>query len=128
MTADEKWLVVLTDGVFQGIAGQAEIESYLGQKDPSIKVMFLSMGAKAAMISSNEGIDIYSEKAETNDQILNKITDICTRVFNSDRLDVNSKSKEFEFDVPMAELIVFAQGEKVKISGIEDSEGELIKP
>ncbi len=127
-TADEKWLVVLTDGAFQGIGGQKEIEAFLGQKDADIRVMFLSMGAKADVISANEGNNIYSEKASTNDQILNKITGICTRVFNSDRLDIKSKTYDFTFDVPMGELIVFAQGEKVNISGIEDSEGNLIKP
>ena len=39
VTADEKWLVVLTDGAF---SGGGNINEYFGGKDPSVKVMFLT--------------------------------------------------------------------------------------
>lgn len=122
--ADEKWLVVLTDGEFQGIDN---LDAYFAQKNPNIKIMFLSMGPSAGSITENEAAGIFFEKAQTNSQILSKITGICTRIFNSDRLEVNPTDKTFSFDVPMSELVVFAQGANVSIDGVKNAQGELIK-
>ena len=113
---DEKWLVVLTDGEFD--TGLLVADSFFQEKSSDVKVMFLSMGASAATITGDESKDIYCEKAATSDQILNKITGICTRIFNTHKLDVNMATKKFSFDVPMSELVVFAQGENVEIGKI----------
>lgn len=118
--ADEKWLVILTDGQFQGIDN---IDAYLAEKAETVKVMFLGMGPDAPEITANESAGVYYEKAATSKQILNKITGICTRIFNSDRLDVNVSAKTITFDVPMAELTVFAQGANVSIKSIKDESG-----
>ena len=123
-TADEKWLVVLTDGEFQGVE---DIDAYFAQKDSDVKVMFLGMGPKADGIKAKESQDIYYIHAKTNNEILKNITDICTRVFNSQRLEVKVSSKKISFDVPMNELIVFAQGANVEINGIKKADGTLIK-
>lgn len=126
--ADEKWLVILTDGEFEdGRMSKSEIDSFLGQKDKSIKVMFLGMGPNAAGITNVPNNDIYYEEAKTNNQILNRITGICTRIFNSNKLEVSVSSKSTSFDVPMSELIVFAQGANVVINGVKNAEGSLIK-
>ncbi len=121
--SDEKWLVVLTDGEFQGASN---IDSFFAKKEPNINVMFLSMGPNADSITPNEGQHIYFEKARTNSDILSKITDICTRIFNSDRLNVNVSTQTFSFDVPMGELVVFAQGTNVNIAGIKNPSGQEI--
>lgn len=120
-SADEKWLIVLTDGVFQQIDN---IDSYFAQKSSDIKVMFLGMGPQADGITPNEANDIYYKEAKTNSEILKQVTDISTQIFNSDRLSVNISSKTFSFDVPMGELVVFAQGANVKINGIKNAEGK----
>ena len=131
-TADEKWLVVLTDGEFDEFindsdGGKSAIDKFFAGKSNDIKVMFFAMGAKAAAITENNAQNIYFEKAKSNNEILNKITGICTRIFNSHCLDVNSSDKKFDFDVPMSQLIVFAQGEGVKINGLENGKGKNIK-
>lgn len=126
-SADEKWLVILTDGDFQGVDGKAGIDAYLAQKASDINVMFLGMGPEAAGITAKEGNNIFYVEAKTNNQILTRITGICTRIFNSNRLDVNVSSKNFSFDVPMGSLIVFAQGANVQINGIQRENGSLIK-
>lgn len=124
--ADEKWLVILTDGEFEdGAFTGAQVEEYLSRKQSDINVMFLGMGASAASIRSDEDNHIYSEKAETNDQILNKITEISTRIFNSNKLEVDVSTGKFSFDIPMSELVVFAQGEDVKINGIVTQNGNV---
>lgn len=123
-SADEKWLVVLTDGEFQGVDN---LDSFFSKKASDINVMFLGMGPAASGIMSHEDKNIYYVEAKTNSQILNQITGICTRIFNSNRLEVNASTKSFSFDVPMGELIVFAQGANVQINGIKTEDGSLIK-
>lgn len=125
--ADEKWLVILTDGEFQGVDGKQGIDSFLSQKPENIKVMFLGMGANADGITEKQNQDIFYVEAKTSGQILSNITGICTRIFNSNKLDVDVSSKTFSFDVPMGELIVFAQGANVEINGIKKDDGTLIK-
>ena len=120
--ADEKWLVVLTDGEFQN-AG--DINAFFAQKANDVKVMFLGMGPDADAIAANEGNSLYYVEAKDNSQILTKITDISTRIFNRDKLDVNVTKKTFSFDIPMSELIVFAQGNNVSVKGIKNSDGNV---
>ena len=122
--ADEKWLVVLTDGVFndfekEGVNPTQEMDNFFGQKSPDVKVMYLGMGSGAKEVSNNPANNIYYEHAETNNQILEKITDICTRIFNTNKLVVDASSGQFSMDVPMKELTIFAQGENVSIKGIK---------
>lgn len=119
--ADEKWLVVLTDGEFQNVD---DVDAYFAGKAADVKVMFLGMGEAAESIRAYG--DIYFEKAENNKQILEKLTDISTRIFNSDKLEVDVNSKEISFDIPMDELVVFAQGDNVKINGLKSSDGNVI--
>lgn len=126
-SADEKWLVVLTDGAFEdGRLAQSEVDGFFAKKRSDISVMFLGMGASAGSIAENPQNRIFYEKAQTNRDILRKVTEICTRIFNSNRLEVNA-SKTISFDVPMGELVVFAQGENVSINGIKGSDGQVYK-
>jgi len=125
--SDEKWLIVLTDGAFEdGRMSQAEIDSFFAAKSQDVSVMFLGMGPDAGEITANEPNLIFYEKAQTNNEILRKITGMCTRIFNSNRLEVNA-SKTISFDVPMGELVVFAQGENVSIDGIDGPSGKTYK-
>lgn len=122
--ADERWLVVLTDGEFQGVDS---ISAYFSNVPPSINVMFLSMGpdapdASAIVPAGHE--NIFFAKAASSADILNQITGICTRVFNSNKLTV--EKNKFSFDIPMSQLVVFAQGQNVQVRGIKGPDGELI--
>lgn len=121
----EKWLVVLTDGAFTDVAASYP-DQFFGKKDDSVKVMFLSIGAATPGITENKSKDIYFERAAGNNDILGKITDICTRVFNTHKLEIDITTKKFSFDIPMSELKIFAQGENVNIKGIKNSTDKLI--
>jgi len=114
----EKWLVVLTDGEFNNTTKE-DIDSFFAQKSSDINVIYLGMGENAGAITNKPANNIYYEHAATNDQILGKITDICTMLFNSYKLEVDASKGEFSFDVPMKELTIFAQGENVEIKGIK---------
>lgn len=127
-TADEKWLVVLTDGVFNKPSkSSSDIERYFGQKNKDINVMFLGMGPQACVINADERNNVYFEKAETSSAILSKITGICNRIFNTNKLEVDVSNGKFEFDVPMGELVIFAQGEGVKISDVKSPGGSSVQ-
>lgn len=119
--AEEKWLVVLTDGAF---AGEDDIDGYFARKSPDVQVMFLGMGPDAQEISSNPGAGVFFVKAATSKQILNEVTNIGIRIFNKDRLNVNVAARTVDFDVPMGELVIFAQGANVEIQGITSAGGK----
>lgn len=125
-TASEKWLIILTDGEFQGVSGQEGIDAFLAQKSADINVMFLGMGANAGGITERPNDGIFYVSAQTSSQILKNVTDICTRVFGSHKLEVNVGAKTVSFDVPMRELTVFAQGANVSIGGIVREDGSSI--
>lgn len=125
VSADEKWLIVLTDGEFNKpskMSGE-QLEEYFSQKDEDVNIMFFGMGPAAAAINPDEENHIYFEKAETSSDILSNITKICNRIFNTNKLDVDVSSGSFAFDVPMGELVVFAQGEGVKINDVKEPGG-----
>lgn len=127
-TANEKWLIILTDGEFEdGRMSQNEVDSFINSKTQDVSVLFLGMGSKAAGITSNPANHIFYVEAKTNNQILKRITEICTRVFNTNKLDINVSTKKISFDIPMGELTVFAQGANVEIKGIIKSDGSEIR-
>ncbi|MCR4792866.1 MAG: VWA domain-containing protein [Lachnospiraceae bacterium] len=125
--SDEKWLVILTDGMFNdGNTTTDDIDKFFAAKSSDINVIFLGMGPNASAISENPAEHIYYEHAQTNDQILSRVTSICSRVFDYDRLEVNANKGTFEFDIPMSELIVFAQGGNVSINGLTAPDGSSV--
>ena len=124
--SDERWLVVLTDGEFNGTSNQ-RVENYYHEcvADGSTRVMMLSMGPNAAVITPNPEKNIYFEKAENTTDILSKLTKICNRIFQSNALPISSNT--IDFNIPMSQLVVFAQGKNVKIEGIKSDDGKDIK-
>lgn len=121
VTADEKWLVVLTDGAFDW--SKDEVEEHFAAKPDDVNVMYLGMGQAARGITENAEKNIYYFHAKSSKDILSEITEICTRIFNYNRLEVDMSTKKISYDVPMKELKVFAQGAEVQINGIQKSDG-----
>lgn len=126
VTSDEQWLVVLTDGEFNGTSN-SRVESYFHEcvADGKTRVMMLSMGPNAAVIKPSPDKHIYFEKAENTTDILSKLTKICNRIFQSNALPIKNEN-EISFNVPMSQLVVFAQGKSVQIGGITSSDGKTI--
>ncbi len=122
-TADQKWLVVLTDGDFDG-ESVSNVDNYFLGKQKDVNVYFLGLGPDIKGITPKDKEHIYFDKVSEGDKILDKVIQAATRVLNKDRLDVNPSSKRFSFDVPMKELTVFAQGSDVSINGVKDSHGK----
>lgn len=117
--ADEKWLVVLTDGKFQG-KDKSGVDAFFSNKPDDIKVMFLGMGPDAGAIKGNNDKQIFFKKAKNNTDILNNLTDIGQTVFNRAKLPVDGNG-QISFDVPMKELVVFAQGKQIGVKDISNN-------
>lgn len=136
--ADEKWLVILTDGEFDDFrkknknkqsGAEKNPDEFFAKKDKDVNVMFFGMGSEAAEIREDPSRNIYCEKAMTSGEILSKVTTICSRIFNNDKLPpIDKTQKKLSFDVPMSQLIVFAQGKDVTIRGLKDSSGKTFTP
>jgi len=133
--ADVKWLVVLTDGEFNQLDGQERnprtnpvpVNSLLTKyaKESDVKVILLAMGNVTDKFKINADENIFFEQAKDNKEILKKITEICNRIFNrnkDEKIFTNKAKYEIYFDIPMIELLVFAQGPDVKINGIKGND------
>lgn len=128
-SADEMWLVVLTDGAFEdGYMQSSEVEGYFDDwaSESDISIMMLSMGADAAEITPNPAKRIYGEKADNSTDILGKLTGICNRIFQQNQLPLDKSNLSATFNVPMSQLTVFAQGKEVSIGAIKNNNGEEI--
>ena len=129
VTADERWLVVLTDGEFNGTENST-VENHFHEyvAESGIKVMMLSMGPNAASINPDPNSNIFFEKADNTTEIPSKLTGICNRIFQSNALPVDRQNLTTSFNIPMTQLIIFAQGKNVSIGSITYKDGKEIAP
>lgn len=136
--ADEKWLLILTDGVFNVVSGGALAErnqDYVKSKIDSfisggaVKVIYLAMAENVADLQSDEDSGFYFERAKTSSDILKKITDISNLIFQQNKIVAEDNSGYyFSTDIPLSEAVVFAQGPSVVIECLENEEtGEKIE-
>ena len=131
--ADERWLVVLTDGLFNQIYGswapgyRVDINRYFMQfaAGSDVRIILLAIGDADyiyQLVSENPSVpalDFFTYHARTSAEILDSIIAICNRIFNRNILRFGDETRrEFTFDIPMTELLVFAQGPDVRIDGI----------
>ncbi len=125
--ADEKWLIVLTDGtVFyrngKELSEQESIKQLTEEFNASlaqVNTMYLGIGAKAQSGFEASGSYQYVERKATNSaEVLANLTQLGNIIFGRDILPMDSKT--VEFDISMKKLILFVQGENidnVKLSG-----------
>lgn len=131
--ADKKWLVVLTDGNFDSpttkgeVMPKSDVDAFFAAKSDDINVCFLGIGAKASVINEDQSKKIFSYQAVTNNDVLRNLTSISSRIFERNKLNVDTSNGTISFDVSMQELIVFAQGGNVNINGIKSSDGKMIQ-
>lgn len=120
--ADEKWVVVLTDGDEfyrngQGLGtGKGTIkalEEDLSACAAQLNVMYLGMGAVAAMPENVTGNYYYeAQKSADSTEVLSALSKMCNTIFGRDSLpEVGSTVK---FDLPMKKLILFVQGQGIQ--------------
>ncbi len=122
VTADEKYLIILTDGTFDGGMTSGQVSQYLDEYSRDMNVMFLAIGSSVNMPTVTDSAKQLYEKASDSSLVLSKLTMMCNRIFGRKELKV--ENGKISFDVSMGKIIVFAQGENV--SSVTLDGGSLI--
>lgn len=126
--ADDKWLVILTDGEFGDADGKSykdittvknKILSYAA-KDSGINVAYVPIGEAIEIDKTNDSQNFYTPDAGTT-SILDKVKDIAKIVFNYQTITLSKSQGSFSLkpDIPISKFIIFAQGKNVKIGDIQ---------
>lgn len=128
-SANEKWLIVLTDGAFnqdKREGGQQTFDvDFLEKKlsalaSDDIKVQYLGFG-KAAELKADASRNFFAKKS-SDTSLKDDLIGICNSIFQRSVLPANRLSgTTLKLDLSMKNLIVFAQGESAKITSLKDS-------
>ena len=146
-TADEKWLLILTDGEFtennrnekksdegafkKALFGEALKEKLLELASEDIKVQFLYLEPKneknPKRFEFKPAIDLglYFYRAKSAD-LREKLIQACNDIFQRAELKNALKGDKLTLDISMSSLIVFAQGDGAKIQSLVDSDGNEV--
>lgn len=129
--ADEKYLIITTDGHFDVGNGLQDVEAIVSEAAAQgVNVIYLGMGDEADSIvgSAERGIFVY---AASNEGILQTMTEVANLVFGRAALPANAydpAAQKLRLDVPMGQIIVFAQGPEVTASALSLPDGSAIEP
>ena len=123
-SADEKWLIVLTDGAVFYEDGQEmggdqtrqRLEEVLAEYNRSVNVLYLGIDPAAIIpeVSGSGQYQYHTDKAADSSDTLTKLTEMCNMIFGRDVL--TNAGEQVTFDVSMKKLILFVQGSD--ISGV----------
>ena len=112
--ADEKYLIVLTDGRFEegGIFEEmSHVNATLDEYSKDMNIMFLGLGIDDVYIPTESNSRQHYVKANSSSLVLTELTAMCNMIFGRDELPISGKTASF--DVSMSKLIVFIQGEDI---------------
>lgn len=126
-----RWLVVLTDGAFQQLPSQgleASLAEYAAQ---GIQVVYLGIGA-AEMLSGDPAGNFYAYSANSSTEILPCITEIANQIFQqqvlpASHITTSGNTMTLDIDIPVSQLLVFAQGEGIQVESLE-LDGSALQP
>ena len=122
MKADEKWLVVLTDGdtfnknesasAWSREESKKNLETELKKCVKKVNVAYLGIGENALMPElKGDKYQSIVKKASDSNQVLGELSAMCNAIFGRKQLADTDKS--FSIDVSMNKLIVFIQGKGI---------------
>lgn len=132
-SADEKWLIVLTDGaefyensISLGYETAARLSEVLTQCNQGANVLYLGIGSVAVMptVTGNGQYQYYADKAANTADVLSKLTSMCNMIFGRDELA--SAGSQISFDVSMNKLILFVQGSNISGVTLKDATGASV--
>lgn len=121
----ERWLVVLTDGEFNsgGPSGGAEakLKEYAKQ---GVQVMYLAIDSSSTpgiVFQSDESIGFYAYDAVNATEVLGCITEMANQIFQQQKMpdshiSISGNTVTFQSDIPLSQVLVFAQGDGVTVS------------
>lgn len=133
-SATDKWLIVLTDGMFDEDTGVRE-EDKLAAKLKSFarngtNVQYLGIGSDSNDLGSfsDASKGFYADRAMVASQLSSSLINICNKIFQrnilpADKLD---DDKNVMFDISMNKVIVFVQGDGARIKELSDSSNKKV--
>ena len=128
--ADEKWLIILTDGDFneeaRGQRASIDLQSRVSSlASGEIKIQYLGFG-KAKELVTNEANNFFAKKS-SDTSLKDDLIGICNSIFQRSVLPSNRLSgNSLKLDLSMKNVIVFAQGANASITSLTDSDGKEI--
>ena len=121
----EKWLIILTDGAFDGIKESDLRNKLLPMASNGIKVQYLRF-AGGSSIKSDESQGFYASSCN-DDTLMKNLIGICNQIFRRDILASKYLSgKTLKVDLSMKKIIVFVQGQGAAIKSLKDSSGKSV--
>ncbi len=127
-SAEEKWLLVLTDGSFDSGAPsslQTALEE-IAASQPELFVQYLAMGSTAIALQSNAQNSFYADKTSNSAEVVSALANIGNRIFKRNSIPSYTAGSPLSFDIPVKNLIVFAQGSNVSINGLSSAGGTSV--
>ncbi len=133
---EEKWLVVVSDGAFEGVADeqvQADMERFSAEHttdESNMNVAFLAIGDEAPALTSNPGAGVYFQQAEETAELLAVMTGFSNRIFARSEIAGTGGGGDtwgIAPDTELEELLVFAQGPDVEVGELT-SGGVVLEP
>lgn len=134
-SADEKWLIVMTDGEFyydKSTSEKREKKSaeWLNKKmmefaSGDIKVQYLGFG-EASVLNSNISAGFYASNVNTADLLAGELVNICNKIFQRNEIH-DISDEQFEIGVSMNSVVAFAQGKGAKIKSLTGPDGKKVK-
>mgnify|MGYP002737332940 CR=1 FL=1 len=125
--APNKWLVVLTDGQFVDeddfIPSEVVVDLLDELAAQDVSIAFMSIGREAAVLPAGDG-RIVAEVQDAG-QLLSAMTGFANTIFERSLVTGLDASGSWATDIPMAEVVVFAQGEDVAIGDAATAGGSV---
>lgn len=116
--ADELWLVIITDGVFQDNVSTNNPDlvknlknrlEKIESKNEKLNVVLLTVGNSVGQNLESNVYDYFH--AKNSNDIVNEVAEIANLIFERRTVPLNMKNaNSVTIDVPMKNLLVFAQG------------------
>lgn len=132
--ADEKWLIVLTDGAvfyendeeLKGSRTKERLEEVLAEYNQDVNVLYLGIDPVAVIpeVDANSAYQYYTDKAADSADTLTKLTEMCNMIFGRDVL--KNAGSQMTFDVSMKKLILFVQGRDISGVTLKNSSGASV--
>lgn len=133
-SASEKWMIVLSDGAFDGGEGDADQlkQRFLDMTDNSdISIQYLRFTELAngeKQLTSDEEGRVYSKYSPNAESLMSDLVDICNSIFQRSVLPAEYYTgSTLDLDLSMKKLIVFVQGKGAKVEALKDSVGAEVR-
>ena len=124
----ERWLIVLTDGAFDGLNGNNLKKKLVNMADgTNINVQYIPFGGSVLSDDSSSDAFHASPNISGNDALRTELVSVCNKIFERDELKNRLNGQTLTIDLSMKRVIVFVQGKGASITALKDSDGNPVK-